>query len=410
MMPPTERLSDSAAGLLRLLISGEHLSRPELSTMLQVTSPTVGTALTELINGGFVTQTGVRQGKLGRAAGLYGLDVRSGWLLGIDMGSTQILIVARSLDGALLSDFRYAAAEAAQTAGPAPSLVSVAFERVAQLLVELTASYGQLRAVGMALAHVVPNSSSTDSMIGLADGAVRLDDILNDIGLPAGVPVLIENNVNCAALAELSLGAARSAESFVYLQIGVHLGAALFLDGKLRRGSHGGAGELSRLPFPMVPESPGVDRTFLLEKHLGSEQLLARTRSHWRGANSGPPTSSKQLLDLASRGVDGALDAVGGYADDIAGVAMLLGAVVDPELIVLGGGVGQNQLLGGMVEERLQAEYPEIRLAVSALGDRATVEGATALATEYARSSLLGIHYTTILSTNEPIGAVLIAR
>ncbi len=405
MVQITEKLSDSAAQVLRLLISGDHLSRPELTSLLKVTAPTVSTALAELIEGGFVTQTGVRQGKLGRAAGLYGLDARCGWLLGIDVGSTQILIVARSLDGTLLSNFHYSAADE-EARGAFPRLLTeVASERVAQLLTELSPHYGVLRAVGIALAHVVPNSKSTESMIGLGDKAVRLGAILDDLGLPTGVPVLLENNVNCAVLAEMSLGVAQSVENVVYLQIGVRLGAGLVVDGKLRRGSHGASGELSQLPFPMMPFYEVTEQPFLLEKYLGSEQLLERARSRWKDSEGPAPTTSKQLFEMADAGGEAAREAVGHYANDVVRLIMVLCAVVDPELIVLGGGVGQNSLLGSMVKDLLLEGYPQVRLDVSALGERATVEGATALATEYARTTLLGAHYATILSAQGHIGS-----
>lgn len=393
-----ERLSDSAAQVLNLLISGDRLSRPDLSARLKVTAPTVTAALYELAEGGLVTQTGSRQGRLGRSAALYGLDVRAGWLLGIDMGSTQFLIMARSLDGTLLSDFRYSALET-DPAGEEcrPFLTQVATERIKLFLAEFTGSYGMLRAVGIALAHVVPHSPSNESMFGLGDDAVRLGDILDDLGLPEGVPVLLENNVNCAALAEMTLGVAQSVENFVYLQIGVRIGAGLVVDGKLRRGEHGGSGELSTLPYPMVPASESAEQSFLLEKHLGSEQLVERARSAWPNSAGPPPSTSKDLIDQAHEGVEPCLEVVKNHAFDVARLAMLLCGVLDPALIVLGGGVGQNPIMAQIVEKLLQEKYPHTRLEVSELGGRSTVEGATALAIEDVRSGLLGHHYVSRL-------------
>lgn len=394
----TERLSDSAAQVLNLLISGDHLSRPDLSARLKVTAPTITTALRELAQGGFVIQTGSRQGRLGRSAAMYGLDARSGWLLGIDIGSTQVLIVARSLNGTLLSDFRYSLLETDRAGGEVPlSLTEVACQRIADHLAKFTSSHGRLRAVGIAVAHVVPHSPSIDSMIGLGGDAVRLGDILDDLGLPEGVPVLLENNVNCAALAEMTLGVAQSAENFVYLQVGVRVGAGLVVDGKLRRGEHGGSGELSTLPFPMVSASESEEQSFLLEEHLGSEHLLERARNAWPISAGPPPNTTKELIDMAHDGNEPSLEVVRHHAIDVARLAMLVIAVIDPGLIVLGGGVGQNPILAQIVEKLIQEQYPHDRLDVSALGDRATVEGAAVLAIEDGRSALLGDHYMSRL-------------
>lgn len=396
MNKDSDRISDTASQVLGLLMAGQPLSRPDISVGLNVTAPTVAAALAELSAKGFVMQTGSRQGRLGRAASMYQLHLQAGWLLGLDLGSTQILIVARALDGSLLREFRYSALDS-EIAGAEPprSLMKFASDHIVQLLSEFTKSHGRLLAVGIALARVIPNSPSTESVIGLEDQAVRLGETLAELSLPDGVPILLENNVNCAALAEMTIGSAQFAENFAYLQVGVRVGAGLVVDGKLRRGAYGGSGELSLLPFPLVPGSER--QQFGLEEYLGSEHLLERVREEWPETAGAPPATSKELLDRADAGDGPARDIAHRHASDIARVAMLLSAVVDPELIVLGGGVGQNPILGGMVGAILHDVYPNIQLKVSALGERATVEGATSLAIEYARSVLLGDHYASRL-------------
>lgn len=398
-----ERLSDSAAQVLRVLITGNQLSRPELSEHLGVTAPTITTAVVELMAAGFVGKTGSRQGKFGRAAALYTLSARSGWLLGIDLGSTQIQLAARSLDGANLGDFRYSALETDVSADAIPpSLIHVAAERIQSFIAEFSTTNGPLRSVGIALARVVPHSPTTESVIGFGADAVRFGHILDELGLPPEVPALLENNVNCAALAEMTLGSGQEADNFAYLQIGVRVGAAIVVDGKLRRGAHGGSGELSALPFPLGPAGEGAQpesgaTAFTLERYLGSDSLLERVRASWNNTDAVPPSTSRELIELAARGEQPALRIVHEHATDISRVAMVVSAVVDPELIVLGGGVGQNPILARMIEELLQQERPGIRIETSALGDRSTVEGAAALAIEHARSLLLGGHYESRL-------------
>jgi predicted NBD/HSP70 family sugar kinase len=193
----------------------------------------------------------------------------------------------------------------------------------------------------------------------------------------------------------MSLGVAKSVSHFAYLQIGVRLGAGLVIDGQLRRGAGGGGGEIARIPFPMRPARELTSPDFSLEKYVGSAQLLNRLRDRWPDQGIPPPESPEQLFALASEGNAPALRELQEYANDIAQIAMVLCAVVDPELIVLGGGIGQNPALGRLVEESLHREHPEVELQVSTLGRRATVEGAVALATDYARTQLLGMYGST---------------
>ena len=65
-----------------------------------------------------------------------------------------------------------------------------------------------------------------------------------------GIPVLVDNDVNLAAVAERTMGAGRGADDFALLWMGDGLGVAVDLDGRLHRGTAGGAGEIGYLPVP----------------------------------------------------------------------------------------------------------------------------------------------------------------
>lgn len=395
---PLSRLSDSAAQVLRVLAAGEQVSRPELSERLGVTAPTIAAALVELTSASLITRTGSRQGRLGRAAALYTLDARAGWVLGIDLGSTQVLMAVRTLGGDVLDDFRYSLLEPGTPGDSSQrSLLSVAADRIGEIISVYSASHGPLRSVGVALARVIPNSPTRESVIGFGENATRVEDISSQLGLPTDVPLLLENNVNCAALAEMTHGAATLARDFVYLQIGVRIGAGLIVDGKLRRGASGASGELSELPFPLVPASDTHGGALALESYLGSDGLLERTRLAWTGADGAAPATSRDLIALAVTGNDQARRIVEAHAADIAQVALVIAALVDPELIVLGGGVGQNPILADLVERALHARRPNLGVALSELGERATVEGAAALAMDFARAALIGDRYRSRL-------------
>jgi predicted NBD/HSP70 family sugar kinase len=367
-----------------------ELTRPELSRELGLSKPTVSLAIGELEREGLVASVRSQQGPTGRAAAVYRLAEGAGWLLGLDIGSTHVRLVARGLDGALLLE---RGDDAATPAGDRPALAdlaAVAGRYVAAARRRLTPAHGPLRAAGVALPRIVPARLEPDSVLSSPTGDTDLSALLGALKLAPGTPVLFENNVNCAALAEMSLGAARGCEDFVYLQIGIGVGAGIVANGRLLRGALGGAGEVAALPFPWTAGDPTVP--FALERHLGSRELLRRCRQRWPEQAAPAPADVPELFDRASAGEPAAQEIVREHAEEVGKLAVALAAVLDPALLVLGGGVGQNPQLTETVARTLHGYNPEAAVRVTELGDRATAEGAVALATEHALSQLLEEH------------------
>ncbi|MEY9863536.1 putative NBD/HSP70 family sugar kinase [Catenulispora sp. GAS73] len=180
------------------------------------------------------------------------------------------------------------------------------------------------------------------------------------------VPVLIENEVNLAGLAEHRLGAARGHDTFALLSLGVALGMALVLDGRLYRGRSGGAGELDYLPA-------GLDGSTMYDL-AGGEAILALSRE--AGVEAPDPESAvrkatPELLDtLAER-----------FALAATGVC----AVLDPGFIVLAGPVGRagGEELARRIESRLSAATRmPTRVVHSTLEGNPVVRGAVLIALE----------------------------
>ena len=405
-------LSETALQLLKELITGESLARPELSRRLSVTAPTVGTGLRELQSSGFVVQTGSHKGALGRTAALYGLSPKAGWVLGVDFGSTKIVISARDLSGTPLGVQQHPAGSVAESVhGPDESLLQAAREQIARLAQSFAATHGPLLGVGIALPHVVPNKLGYETYILWDRKPVQIGSLLERIGIPVGVPVLLENNTNCAALAELAEGRAVDSQNFVYLQVGVRIGAGIVSDRRLHRGAHGAGGELALMPFPFGPAQSGDTVTLGLETYVGSEPLMQRVRTGWTDPSTAEPGDVKELFALAESGHGVSKDFTSRHVLDVARVALSMIAILDPDMIVLGGGVGQNPLLAAQVRTVVNAINHDIDVVPSSLGDRGTAEGAAFLACEFARMRILGEHrYSSTIAANRSIVVLPAAR
>ncbi|MBB5897871.1 putative NBD/HSP70 family sugar kinase [Kutzneria kofuensis] len=358
----TVSLSASAQAVFIALSARAKATRPQLAVDCGLSKPTVSAAVSELEGIELIERNGAAHGTIGRTAAVYRLGPAAGYVLAVDHGSTQVSFRAVALDGRLLDE--------AHTGTPseARAMVRAALRRRRRS--------GPLRAVVVAVSDVVTPAGR------VGDPAVdeRVRAAVDGLGLPAAAPVLTENNVNCAAIAELREGAAGSRDTFVYLQVGVGIGAGIVVNGRLVRGENGAAGELARLAYPWADDRPAGHEA--LEARLGSPGLLRRVRARWSTADGPLPRDAAALFALAERGHSTAAGLVREHSLEVGKLAASLSAVLDPGLVVLGGGVGANPLLTpGVVETLAGLSWPT-EVVVSRLGDRATVLGAARLARE----------------------------
>ncbi|MQS09139.1 ROK family protein, partial [Streptomyces alkaliphilus] len=182
---------------------------------------------------------------------------------------------------------------------------------------------------------------------------------------PAG-NVVVENEVNLAAVAEHRLGAVRDRDTFVLLWLGEGVGASLFLDGGLRRGNSGGAGELGFLPVPGTGGLPtATDCGGGFHALVGGVAVRETARRHGvLPGDGGPvdaPTAEETVAGAAASPDIPAHHAfVAELAERVAvGVAAVV-AVLDPGCVVLGGEVGRagGSVLADAVAARLEGLTP----------------------------------------------------
>ena len=153
-----------------------------------------------------------------------------------------------------------------------------------------------------------------------------------------GTKVAFENDVNLAALGEQWLGLGKDVENFVYLHVGTGVGAGLILRGELYRGHTGAAGEVGYLPIGGDPRDKVLRRRGVLDTEAGASGVVATARR----LGMVPPLSARKVFAAARRGDRIARRVVELEADRIALAAAAIVPIVDPELVVLGGGIGRN--------------------------------------------------------------------
>jgi DNA-binding Lrp family transcriptional regulator len=182
-------------------------------------------------------------------------------------------------------------------------------------------------------------------------------------------PVLVDNDVNLAALAEHRTGRAAGASSFAYVYVGAGLGVGLYLGDQLIRGAHGLAGEVGYLP--------GV----------ASGTLAGDLAAGGLGRSDAPSTDVQAVLALLDKEDDQALDVL---AEGVGRAIVSVAAVVDPSLILLGGPVGTHPALLPRVKAMIAAAFPgPTRVDRGTQGADAPLNGALHLAVEHALAAAI---------------------
>lgn len=361
-----------------LLEQDQPVTRPSIAAGCELSRPTVFAAVQHFEELGLVHGTGQRSGSPGRSATLFEVAPGAGTVLAIDIGGSNIRVAAADVRGRPLAEVRE------PTVRPGgEAIVAQAIDLAGRTLASVGAG-APLTAVTVSVPGVVGRDGSTVHFASNIDQADPFD-FRTPITEALAAPVDLENNVNLAALGERWRGAGRDLRSFVVVAVGAGIGAGLVHEGRLLRGAHGASGEVAFLP----PLGAGLPLDLRAHDPAGGLSLLTSARRHtdWAGT---PPETVEELFLRASAGEEPAATLVEEECARIASVIASVCAVVDPEAVILTGGVGANEhlvkrsgeLAAGMVL------FPPVVLT-SELGERASVVGGIYLATQRARHAVL---------------------
>jgi predicted NBD/HSP70 family sugar kinase len=202
------------------------------------------------------------------------------------------------------------------------------------------------------------------------------------------VQLTVENDANLAALGEYTYGAGRNIDQFVYLTMGTGVGMGIVLNGKLYRGNTGSAGEIGRLPVGDTVPKPrkGGSPRGMLEESFGASALVRRAKAMGMKGR----ITAAGIFAAARAGDEQAMELVHAEGKALAYIVASICALLDPELIVVGGGIGQNLdlLTVGMAQELEILTPARPNIAVGDLGRDAVVLGAIALGVERAKEAV----------------------
>ncbi|MFI6096960.1 ROK family protein [Lentzea sp. NPDC051213] len=370
--PAGMRVLNQRAVLDRLRRLGAA-TRPQIAKDTGLSKPTVGQALVDLERHDLVRPIGRTTAGPGRSAVVYEPNPAAGYVLGIDIGRERIRAAVADLGGSVV-----ARVDERNRSRSATALVRTVTELAARTVAD----------AGIALTDVVVKVIGSPGVIDQRSRVVRhapnlpgweSAGVLEKLESALGPVVVVENDANLAAVGEHVYGAAKDARVFVCATVGTGIGMGIVVDGVLFRGAHGAAGEVGFLPFG---KSAADVQRGQFEDAAAAESVVALAGE--RGLTA---RSAREVFDLARAGDGQAVEVVRVEAERLAFLVAAVSAVIDPELIVLGGGVGSNvDLLLAPLEAALRTMTPLApRIVAGSLGDGAVLSGALAMGLKAAR-------------------------
>ena len=368
----------NSAAVLDLIRRDGRTSRTAIGATLNLSLPTVMRIVNKLIDARLVIPAGSEENGVGRPRNLLQFNASGSLVIGADVGGTKIYGAASDLGGQILYERHMQHHEAAAAGDCYSRLLSLLEE-----LLSIARADGQ-NVLGIAVG--APGETQHE------EGVVRWAPALNWRDFPlrqrlqeaTGLPVVVDNDVNLAALGEYWFGAvgngAVALHNIVLLSIGTGIGAGVILEGQLYRGAQGNAGEIGYLlpgrqflgqrydgfgAFEQVASGSGIAaraRAALADEWSAEELAQITAETVFAAAREGAPWAAPILAETCET-----------LALGIAAIATLL----DPECVILGGGVAQaSDLLIPGIEGCLEGALPKPpRILPSRLGHRAVVLG-----------------------------------
>ena len=370
--------------LLRHIRQLGPCSRAELARMSGLSKPTVSLALANVERSGLVREAGQRTGVPGRSAVLYEIRPDAGYVLGLDIGRQYLRGAVADLTGEVLA--RTALRTRASSAtGRLAELMRLADELCSQAGIQRPA----ITQTVIGSPGVYDPRRNTIALAGELAGWGK-PAVLAELREAFGEQLVVENDVDAATLAERVQGHGREAGTFAFVHVGTGIGMGLMIDGNLHRGVHGVAGEIAFMPISAGQGSDPQDarrRGALEASGSAAAVVRAARRAGMRGS-----VSARRVFAAAAAGDERAAAVVAGEAELVARAICAVVTVVDPELVVLGGGIGQAPGFAAAVAAQLRSlapVMPEVR--VSALGTEAVVDGCLAAGAELAWQRLTAL-------------------
>ncbi|MDH7488765.1 MAG: ROK family transcriptional regulator [Anaerolineae bacterium] len=375
--------------ILNVIRQEGSVSRAAIARRTRLSRSTVSSIVSELLEANLVHEVGRGRSSGGRRPILINLNYNAGYVVGVDLGATHLIILIANLNGDVVArretDFSVAV-------GPDAGLKQIA-DAVRQCLADAGVPAERVRGLGMGVPGPVEYAEGRVVAPPIMPGwhGVALRDRLSR---ELGVPVYVDNDANLGALSEHCHGAGRGYANLAYIKVGTGIGCGLILGGQLYRGEFGSAGEIGHVTIDENGPPCKCGSYGCLESMAGGPAIALRAQQAIRAGQATslaaiqPPESiTARDVALAAQMGDKLAQQLFAEAGRHIGVALAsLANLLNPGLIVIGGGVAQagrlllDPIRKTLEQRALQPVAQSTRVVQSVVGRDASALGAVDLA------------------------------
>jgi len=374
---------------LQLIWKEQRISRAEIARRTGLSRSTVSETVDALLPTGLIAEVGIAPSNGGRPPVVLEFRDDACAILGVDMGAAHVTVVLTDLRGRVLASEDRSHPVRTDPEGTRALVLGLCDK----CLTKWPPGIRHLVGIGVAVPSPVdPNHPDHLSEVVLPAWQGSLG--LSGLSSRYGVPLMVDNDANLAALGERWWGAGREIEDFAYIKVATGVGLGHVINGRIYRGSTGVAGEIGHLAIdpnglPCVCGLRGCLATL-----VGAPALVARARTlladHPVSALAGAELTLVSIEDAALAGDALALALVHEAAEHLGIAVAGLVNLMNPKMVVLGGGLAR---LGEVILEPLRetirhrtliSSLVACEVRTSELGTRATAVGAATMVLEAA--------------------------
>jgi glucokinase-like ROK family protein len=376
--------------LLEVVRRSGTISRADLAKATRLSPPTVSALVEDLVREvDLLHEVGIGTSRGGRPPIMLQFNAEFGYVVGVDVGSRTLRVALTDLQGTVLARHQEPtdSSSGGATLDQIYAGVDVVFRHAGR-------DRSKLYAVGIGAPGM------TDVTTGRVIDAVNLPGWV-DVPLKAlaesrlAAPVRVDNDANMAALGERWLGSARHVQDFVFIALGAGVGAGIVVGGRIHRGHHWYAGEISHMNLDYREWQADFGKRGYLESRVGAAaipdwQHAKHLVERVSGAGRDRAAVVVHIIEAARAGdvrAAAVIEELGVYLGTA--VANIV-AVLDPALVVFGGGLSHaGDLLLAPVRRVVSHIVPNLpALEISSLGDDAQLMGAVNAAMDVAEDRL----------------------
>lgn len=354
------------------------ISRASVAKQTGLSKQTISEIARQLEEDGWIRQTGRTSGHVGRTAVTYEIVPDAACIATIDLGGTKVRAAIADLSCQVLAEVTeptdergglHVVQQIARLCREAAKHNGIAYEKIRMAVVGVPGVPDQERGrVVMA-----PNVSGFDTL-----------DVKAALGAELGIEIMLENDVNLAAIGEHWIGSATGVEDLAYIALGTGIGAGVMVGGELVRGIGNAAGELGFLPFGADPFEAESLKVGALERVAATVGIRRRYKELSRQELDVPG-----IFDAAQAGDVHAKQVLEETARYVARAVAAICAITNPGKVVLGGSIGGRTELVSRVRELLPLCFPyPVEIGVSELGSRVAIVGGAAVGLTHLHTTL----------------------